>query len=165
MYIPPISILLDFFKVRCLNVPFFIAKNQKEKINMDIYEAIKKLSPKKATYFKWRFDLEYDKRKEKHSPERLAEVLGVKTLNEYTKWENTQEFLELTNIVLQSKFANDLEQAYSAISEKARTGDEKAIKQMMDLQKQIRAFNESIKVKRKEQNNEHENLFADLELD
>jgi len=130
---------------------------------MDIYTALAKLSPKKRTYARWRFDLEYDKRKEKHTPERLCEILGTKTLNEYTKWENSNEFLQLTNLYLQSKFANDLEDVYAITVGKAKEGDTQSVKLMLELQKQIKTFNKEYGNSKKP--NEENSMFNDLELD
>lgn len=127
----------------------------------DIYSELKKLSPKKQAYFKWRFDLEYDKRKEKHTPERLAEILGTVTLNEYTKWEKSPQFLELTNLVLQTKFANDIEDVYAICVENAKTGDIQSVKLMMELQKNIKLFN---KENQKIQQTDDSSPFDQLEL-
>lgn len=126
---------------------------------MDIYEALKKLSPKKRTYARWRFDLEWDKAREKHTPEQLCSILGVKTLNEYIKWENTLQFLELTNLYLQTKFANDIEDVYAVTVEKAKEGDVQSVKLMLQLQKEIKAFNKLSNKKPDESN-----VFDDLEL-
>ncbi|HJF32215.1 MAG TPA: hypothetical protein K8V56_10655 [Sporosarcina psychrophila] len=116
---------------------------------MNIYDELKKLSWKKQAYFKWRFDLEFDQLKDKHTPERLAEILKVKTLNEYTKWEKSPEFLKLTNLVLSTKFANDIEDVYAICVENAKTGDVQSVKMMLELQKQIKQFNtESQKVQK-----------------
>lgn len=128
---------------------------------MDIYDKLKTLSPKKRTYAIWRFNLEYNKDKEKNTPERLCEILGVKTLSEYIKWENSIEFMELTNLYLQTKFANDLEDVYAITVEKAKEGDTQSVKLLLELQKQIRQFNKENTKKKPEESN----VFDDLELD
>lgn len=128
---------------------------------MDIYEALNKLSPKKKAYARWRFDLEYNKEREKHTPERLCEILGVKTLSEYIKWENSLQFLELTHLYLQTKFANDIEDVYLAVVENAKSGDTQSVKIMLQLQKEIRQANE-LKNKKKSKDDD---MFDDLEFD
>lgn len=128
---------------------------------MDIYEALNKLSPKKKAYARWRFDLEYNKQREKHTPERLCEILGVKTLSEYTKWENSLQFLELTNLYLQTKFANDIEDVYLTVVENAKSGDTQSVKLMLELQKQIKQFNKESSKKK----DDNSGVFDDLELD
>lgn len=127
---------------------------------MDIYEALKTLSPKKRTYAIWRFDLEYDKTKEKNSVERMCEILGTKTLSEYIKWENSIEFMELMNLYLQTKFANDLEEVYSVTVDKAKEGDVQSVKLMLQLMKEIKSFNKESSSKKPDESN----VFDELEL-
>lgn len=128
---------------------------------MDIYEALKtKVSWKKRTYFVWRHDLQYDQGAEKNSEERMMEILDVKTLNEYKKWERSSQYLSLLNLFLETKFANDLESIYTTTQQKAIDGDEKSIKLLMDIQKQITSFNKK--------NNQPSNMtsaYDDLELE
>ena len=127
---------------------------------MDIYEGLKQVSWKKRIYFIWRHDLQYDQSAEKHTEESLIKVLRVKTLNEYTKWERTPEYLGLLNLFLETKFANDLEQIYITTQQKAIEGDEKAIKLLLDIQKQISSFNKANNKKLKEESS----AYDDLEL-
>lgn len=131
---------------------------------MDIYQALKKYSYKKQMYFKWRHDLEYDKRREKHTEEELCNILGVKTLNEYIKWEQSAQYRELVNLVLETKFANDLEEVYRVTAEKARQGDEKSIKLLLDLQKRISEVNKANRSKQNDKSDGQESAFNDLEL-
>lgn len=128
---------------------------------MDIYEGLKRISWKKRMYFIWKHDLQYDQSAEKHTEESLIKVLRVKTLNEYTKWERTPEYLGLLNLFLETKFANDLEQIYTSTQQKAIDGDEKAIKLLLDIQKQIAAFN---KANNKKSKVEESSVYDDLEL-
>lgn len=124
-----------------------------------IYERLKELSWKKQIYFKWRHDLEYFKEHDKKTEEELMEALKVKTLNNYIKWETTDEYLELVNLVLATRFAQDLEKAYTATADKAQEGDERAIKLMMDLQKHITAVNqENNKAYEKNDNSAYDGL-------
>lgn len=111
---------------------------------MDIYKALEAVPYKKREYFKWRFDL-YVNRTEELSEEELCQKLDVKTLNHMKKWEKSSEYLMLTNLYLESRMANDLEQIYQVTAERATEGDEKAIKLLLDLQKQVRAFNKEFK--------------------
>ena len=86
----------------------------------------------------------------------------MKTINEYTKWGKSPHFLELTNLVLQTKFANDTEDVYAVCVENAKTGDVQCIKLMLELQKQIKQFN---KESQKLQKTNDSNPFDNLELD
>ena len=127
---------------------------------MDIYKALEEVPYKKREYFKWKFDL-YINRTEELSEEELCKKLDVKTLNHMRKWEKSSEYLMLTNLYLESRMANDLEQIYQVTAGKAIEGDEKAIKLLLDLQKQIRAFNKEAKVTLPQ---EEINTYDDLEL-
>ncbi|MGI2326427.1 hypothetical protein [Planococcus sp. YIM B11945] len=129
---------------------------------MDIYEALKGLSWKKRMYFCWKHDLSYDQNKEKETEEKLMSKLGVKSFNEYTKWERTPQYLQLLSLYLESKFANDLEKVYKNTAERAvaEDADEKSIKLLLQIQKEIRAFNKAASnVKPSDSNS-----FDDLEL-
>lgn len=127
---------------------------------MDIYTELGKLSWKKADYFKWKFGL-YVNKTEYVSEEEMCKHLRIHTLNHMRKWEKSQEYLTLVNLYIESQIANDLEQIYKVVSEKAITGDEKSIKLLLDVQKQVRAFNREIKPTL--QSNKS-NAFDDLEL-
>lgn len=128
---------------------------------MDIYKALDSVSYKKQEYFKWKFGL-YVNRTEEQTEQELCEKLGVKTLNHMRKWEKSSEYLTLVNLYLESRIANDLEQIYEVTAEKALSGDEKSIKLLLDLQKQIRTFNKEIKPEQSIQTNF--NAFDELEL-
>lgn len=127
---------------------------------MDIYEKLRTLSWKKQSFFKWENDLEYRKHEPKKTEGEMMAVLQVKTLNEMEKWKLTPEYLEMTQLLLATRFASDLEKSYSACAEKAHDGDSQSIKIMMDLQKFITAANKANKPKK----DNTEDAYAELEL-
>ncbi|MBE1557028.1 hypothetical protein [Sporosarcina limicola] len=127
---------------------------------MDLYEKLKTVSPKKKTYFINRHDLQFMVDAPKKTDEELCKILDVKTLSTYVKWERSPQYLELLNLYLQTKFANDLDRIYTATQEKALEGDEKSIKLLLDIQKQIRLFNKENNVKK----TDNSNAYAELEL-
>lgn len=129
---------------------------------MDIYEALNKLSWKKKEYFLWKFNLYVLKNGDEISEEDLCKKIQVKSLAYMKKWEKSPEYLQLVNLYIESQIANDLEQIYRVVSEKALTGDEKAIKLLLDLQKQVRTFNKEIKTVHKQQ--QESNPIDELEL-
>ena len=110
---------------------------------MDIYEALKQLTWKKRMYFNWRHNIFYDQSKGNQTEEEIMKKLQVKSMNEYVKWERTPQYLQLLNLFLESKFANDLEKVYNMTAERAvaEDADEKSIKLLLQIQKEIRAFN------------------------
>lgn len=115
-----------------------------------LYERLRGLTWKKSLYFKWKHDLEYRKHEPKKTEEELMNTLQVKSMNEYIKWENTGEYLELVNLLLATRFAEDLEKSYKAVSEKAHEGDSVSVKLMIDMQKFITATNKANKPKKKD---------------
>lgn len=110
---------------------------------MSIYEALDKLTWKKKEYFLWKFNLNVRVRDK--SEEEICKTINVKSLDFMKKWEKSPEYLSLVNLYIESKTATDLEKIYKVVSEKAIEGDEKSIKLLLDLQKQVRSFNKSSK--------------------
>lgn len=110
---------------------------------MDIYSELNKLPWKKKEYFLWKFKLNmYSTDK---SEEDILRQLDIKSFASMRKWERTPEYLTLVNLYIESQIAKDLEKVYEVVKEKAITGDEKSIKLLLDLQKQVRAFNKEVK--------------------
>ena len=130
---------------------------------MDIYEALKQLTWKKRMYFNWRHDIFYDKSKGTQTEQEIMDKLKVKSMNEYIKWERTPQYMQLLNLFLESKFANDLEKVYNMTAERAvaEDADEKSIKLLLQIQKEIRAFN---KAASNIKPSKSEDEFEDLEL-
>ncbi|MTD30117.1 hypothetical protein [Planomicrobium sp. YIM 101495] len=129
---------------------------------MNIYEALKEVSWKKRLYFTWKHDISYNQTKEKETAEEIMDKLQVKSMNEYIKWERTPQYLQLLSLYLESKFANDLEVVYTNTAERAKEedADEKSIKLLLQIQKEIRSFNKAASnVKPSDSNS-----FDDLEL-
>lgn len=106
---------------------------------MDIYEALNNITWKKKEYFLWKHDLYV--LKEKPSEEELCKTIQSKSIAYMLKWEKTPEYLNLVNILIESKTGKDLEDIYTVVRKKALEGDEKSIKLLMDIQKQAKAFN------------------------
>jgi len=125
---------------------------------MSIYEALDKLTWKKKEYFLWKFNLNV--RVKDKTEEELCRTINVKSLDFMKKWEKSPEYLSLVNLYIESKTATDLEKIYKVISEKAIDGDEKSIKLLLDLQKQVRLFNKVVAPQKETTNNS----FDELEL-
>lgn len=129
---------------------------------MDIYEALNKLTWKKKEYFLWKFNLYVLKNGEEVTEEELCRKIQVKSLAYMKKWEKSPEFQYLVNLWIESQLSNDLEQIYKVTRDKALKGDEKAIKLLLDLHKQVKAFNKEMnKIQQRQQEN---NPLDDLEL-
>ncbi|GED25182.1 hypothetical protein BAG01nite_12840 [Brevibacillus agri] len=103
---------------------------------MNIYDVIAKLPFPKQQYIKYRFNLWYDTNKTM-TEEEFLKTVNKKTMNSFHKWERTDEFKNIASMVLATKTAQDLIDMYEAVRDKAVKGDEKAVKLLLTLQKEI----------------------------
>lgn len=105
---------------------------------MNITEALASVPFDKAEYFKWKFpDARFDKSQAQRTQEEFLEFVNKKTMNTYFRWEKTDEYKALVAFYLQSKTANDLQEIYEVVTINAKTGDEKAVKLFLQLNKEI----------------------------
>ncbi|WP_217581060.1 hypothetical protein [Lysinibacillus sp. GbtcB16] len=105
---------------------------------MDIYSALNQVSTKKREYFLYKHDLFV--LKGKPSEEDFCKSIQVKSLAYMKKWEKTEEYRQLVSILIESRIAEDIENIYYSLREKAITGDEKAIKLLLELQKTTKEY-------------------------
>lgn len=126
---------------------------------MNIYEALNKLTWKKKEYFLWKHNLSV-LREVPLTEEEICNKIKSKSLSYMKKWEKTEEYHALVNLYIESQAGKDLEELYAIIKEKALTGDEKSIKLLLDLQKQVQAYN-----KQTNKGKHSNNTYDDLELD
>lgn len=61
------------------------------------------------------------------------------------QWENTEEYAELMNLLLLERSNKDFIEIYNVVAEKAKQGDEKAVKTFLTLQNEIK---KSVKAKK-----------------
>ena len=127
---------------------------------MELNQALKELPYKKQLYFKWKND--YGMRNSR-SEESILKEMNIKDFFAYEKWELSEEYQFLMNLLLQSKIGQDMQIIYEATSEKAKAGDEKATKLLFEIQKQIVAMNKEYKSKKPIKQNS-QNVYDDLEL-
>ncbi|MGM7635491.1 hypothetical protein [Bacillus sp. Hm123] len=106
---------------------------------MNIREALKGVTWKQAEYFKWKHDIRYQKQLPKKSKEDFLRMVDLKTLNSFIEWERTSEYKNLLLLLLESKVANDMEDIYKIVVDKAKEGDEKSIRLFLTMQKDIQA--------------------------
>lgn len=117
----------------------------------ELEEELSKISEKKRKYFRFRFNLPYGGRPMKQtSIEEICTYTGVKNPQYFKDWEATDEYKNLVNIYINTKTANDILEIYNVVSEKAKTGDSKAIEMLLKLQKEIQANIRSAKRKEKD---------------
>ncbi|WP_346234435.1 hypothetical protein MKY04_11955 [Lysinibacillus telephonicus] len=108
---------------------------------MNIHEALKSVQWDRAEYFKYKFpQVRFDQSKPQKSEEEFLKVVGKKTMNPYTRWEKSEEYKALVSLMLQGRSADDLQEVYEVVVANAKTGDDKAVKLFMALQKEIDSY-------------------------
>jgi hypothetical protein len=131
--------------------------------DVDIKKAMKNMLPKKRIWLQYYFpDLRRDKRQ--MSIEEAAHKSGIKQTWAIEQWAQTAEFKSFAAIYLYSHQTEDLLAMYKAVKDKALKGDEKAVKLMLLLQKEIAAQSkEAIKFLKKKKGVESEDPYAELD--
>jgi len=106
---------------------------------MNLQEALKskQISWKKAEYFKWKHDIKFNQLLPKKTEEQFLKTVELKTFNSFIEWERTTEYKQLLVLLLDSKIAEDMQDIYAKVTEDAKTGDDKAVKLFLSLQKEI----------------------------
>ncbi|WP_010651174.1 hypothetical protein [Oceanobacillus massiliensis] len=113
---------------------------------MTLDEALKQINPKKEQYFRWKFDLYYDKRNPKKTEQQLMDYTEVKTMNSFISWEKTPEYKALLQLYLDYKATQDFEEIYNLVSERAKEkGEDKDVKLFLQLKKEIKENNKIVK--------------------
>jgi len=107
---------------------------------MNIYDALKQVPHKKRLYFCWKHGITWDQTKPPKTEEEFLRSVGNQTLNGFLKWEKTEDYRRLTAIYLNMRFDHDLEEIYDSLSKKAREGDEKSIKLLLQLGKDLKGY-------------------------
>jgi hypothetical protein len=121
------------------------------KYRNDLEYALSQVNDRQRKYFRWKFNIPFGGRPmNQNTIEEICKYLGVKNPQYFADWEKTDEYLILVNIYLNTKTANDLLDIYTAISEKAKQGNDKAIDTLLKLQKEIQANIRQAKRKEKE---------------
>ncbi|MBB6445622.1 hypothetical protein [Bacillus benzoevorans] len=106
---------------------------------MNIHEALRNVTQKKQEYFKWKHDIRFNISEPRKSEEEFLQSVDLKTLNTFHRWERSQEYKSLLMLLLESKVANDFEDIYKIVTDKAKDGDEKSIRLFLSMQKDIQS--------------------------
>ncbi|MBU9720546.1 MULTISPECIES: hypothetical protein [Bacillaceae] len=107
---------------------------------MTIYEALKTLGNYRyAEYFKWKHDIRFDQTLPKKSEEEFLESVDRKTMNGFLKWERSAQYKALLTLYFDTKITNDIEEIYKIVSDKAKQGDDKAVRLFLTLSKDIQS--------------------------
>lgn len=110
---------------------------------MTLRQKLNKLNYYKQVYFRWKHGLKTIERDySQYTEDEIVENFfkGNRHKFETMKlWEGTEEYADLMMTLLKEKIHNDITEVYDVVLEKAKTGDEKAVKTLLLLQKEIRA--------------------------
>lgn len=113
---------------------------------MNIYEALKQTDFRFAEYFRYLHpDLRFDQSKPVKSEQEFLKTVSRKSMSPFYRWEKSNEYKNLLMLYLEYKVNDDYEQIYNIVSDKAKQGDEKAIKIFLTLQKDIQSMANFIK--------------------
>ena len=132
-------------------------------------QALKRYSKTTTTYPKYAYFMW--KNKLSNSNRDYGEMTEQEIIDKYCKgstkkyanlqqWEKTEEYAELMNLLLLEKSNKDFIDIYDIVSDKARRGDDRAIKTFLLLQNELK---KSIKTKKSNKQEEVED--DDLTLD
>jgi hypothetical protein len=111
----------------------------RKKKRLDIYEALKKIGLNNRRYFVYKFPQfkQVDRDKQYATFQDFLHSCSRETDTAFRNWENTDEYKNLVMLALDAEATNDLVKAYEATRDKAVQGDDKAIRLMLTLQKEI----------------------------
>lgn len=113
---------------------------------MNIYDALKQTDYRFREYFKYLHpDLRFDQTKPLKTEEEFLKSVNRKSMAPFHRWEKSAEYKNLLILYLDYKVNDDYEQIYNIVTEKAKQGDEKAIRLFLTLQKDIQSMAKSIK--------------------
>ncbi|ENB9404671.1 hypothetical protein ACTFOJ_05875 [Bacillus cereus group sp. MYBK77-1] len=108
---------------------------------MTLKEALKKITKENRMYFNYKFpDTRFNQTIQPKNEGEFLISVGRKTMNGFKAWEKTPEYTNLVALYLQSKIVNDIHTIYKVVREKALTGDEKQVKLLLTLNKEINSI-------------------------
>lgn len=125
---------------------------------MNIYEALRGIPDKKRLYFLWKFNLYWDQTKQPKSEKEFLKMVGSKTMNGFLAFEKSEEYRNLVAILLNTRFDTDLEEIYDSLSAKAKEGDEKSIKLLLQIGKEIKGYAKEAMKQLNQQDDEQDDL-------
>jgi hypothetical protein len=116
-----------------MGVPY---KNQK---GIDIYAALRKVPFPKRRYFCFKYPQFKQASTDFHYKDidEFLKSCNRETEAGFKRWEHTDEYKQLMILALDAEATDDLVKAYEATRDKAVKGDDKAIRLMLTLQKEI----------------------------
>lgn len=124
-----------------------------------------KLSPNKRHYFCWRNKLSNKSTDYSvFTEEEFKKKYSIKNMTWFKQWEGSEEYQGIMQMFMQQKAQEDLIEVYNVVKEKALTGDDKAVKTFLILQKEFKKRPAKIAEPEQEKENE-ENIDDGLTLE
>lgn len=106
--------------------------------NLDFVDVYKNLDIEKKFYLRYKFPhIRYQQQREPLTEQGFLRLVQRKTLNAFIEWEKTAEYKAIVTLILQAQIGNDLYEIFQVVRDKALTGDDKAVKLYLQLQKEI----------------------------
>lgn len=107
----------------------------------DIRKLIDDLPQDKRTYVYYKFpDLRKLDHGKEYTEEEFLNMVGRKSLDAYLYWEKSTEYNMILALYLQSKAIADIYEVYEVVKENALNGDEKSVKLLLTLNKEINSI-------------------------
>ncbi|WP_240371487.1 hypothetical protein [Anoxybacteroides rupiense] len=133
---------------------------------MNIHKALQKIDWRKRAYFLWKFQIRTPKNEHilKMTPDEFLQWAERASFTVFENWEQTDEYWELYMIYMRGKMQRDLEAIYDVVSEKAKQGDEKAVKLFLQLHKDMTQLEKSMNRTNNKKHEEVQEEDDDLEI-
>lgn len=132
---------------------------------MNIFDALAKVEFKRQLYFKYKHNFYYRGEEKPKNDEEFLKRVGRKTFDSFKKWEKEVEYQNLLSLMMEADLVNDVHKAYKAVSDKAKQGDEKAIKTMLELGKEIKALANTARSRMNEKVKKKDEVVVEDDLD
>ncbi|ASA96510.1 hypothetical protein CA592_06520 [Anoxybacillus flavithermus] len=134
--------------------------------NQGIHKALEKVDWRKRAYFMRKFQIRTAKNAHilNMTDEEFLKWADRKSMIVFHNWEQTDEYFELYLMFMKLKMQRDLETVYDVVSEKAKQGDEKAVKLFLQLHKDMAQLQKSMNRAQTKQAEVQEDEDDDLEI-
>ena len=133
---------------------------------MNIHQALSGVDWRKRAYFMRKFQIPSPKNKHilSMSDDEFLQWADRRSMTVFENWEQTDEYQELYMIYMRGKMQRDLEAIYDVVSEKAKQGDEKAVKLFLQLHKDMNQLQKAMNRTQTKQEEVQEDEDDDLVL-
>ena len=134
--------------------------------NQGIHKALEKVDWRKRAYFMRKFQIRSPKNAHilNMTDEEFLKWADRKSMIVFHNWEQTDEYFELYMLYMKLKMQRDLETVYDVVSEKAKQGDEKAVKLFLQLHKDMNQLQKAMNRTQTKQEKAQEDEDDELEI-